>query len=194
VLTDAETAAPSPLLSFCKEFLILNLKNWPPDEDTLARAFISHFPTPSYLLQAGVQEFCAKLRIDVSFCELPPDLAGLNSEYDEKREIVLSEREYPLGITTHTLFHEIREIIERVFIDLGYPTIPPSEIERTAEQFAVAVRVHSLLKETEFLFGSALEIQSNLLRWGSVAIIFGFVLLVACGHIFLTKYEASLSG
>jgi hypothetical protein len=194
VPADSQNALPSPLLTFCKDLIVSNLERWPPDEDILARAFILQFPAASFLLQSSVEDLCLKLGIEVSFCELPPNLAGSNFQYGGRTEIVLSEREDPLGITTHTLFHEIREIMERVFIDLGYPTISAGELEQKAEKFAVEVRINSLLKETEFLFGSALEIRSNLLRWGSVAIISGFVLLLACGHIFLTKYEASMSG
>jgi hypothetical protein len=193
VPVDSQSALQSPLLTFCKDLIASNLESWPPDEDTVARAFILQFPVASFLLQPNVEDLCLKLGIEVSFCELPPDLAGSNFQYAGRTEIVLSEKENPLGITTHTLFHEIREIMERVFIDLGYPTISAGELEQKAEKFAVEVRINSLLKETEFLFGSAFEIQSTLFRWGSVAIVSGFILLLACGHIFLTKYEASMS-
>jgi len=105
---------------------------------------------------------------------------------------VLSEIENPLGLTTHTFYHEIRELIERVFIDLGHPTIPPGEREKMAEEFAMIVRMNSAFKESESLLGSALEIQSDWLRWGSVALISGFVLFQAFMHVLLPKYEASL--
>jgi len=106
---------------------------------------------------------------------------------------VLSEIENPLGITTHIFYHEIRELIERIFINLGHPTTPSSEIEKRAEEFAIAVRMNSAFKESEFLLGSALEIRSDLLRWGSVALISGLMLLQAFTHILLPKYEASIS-
>lgn len=189
---ESQTTLPSPLLAFCKHFLASNQESWPPDEDTLARAFVSQFRVPSFMLKPGVEEFCSKLDIEVFFRDLPPELAGSNFEYGGKKEVVLSEKEDPLGITTHTLFHEVREIIERIFIDLGHPTIPPGELEKIAEQFAVEVRVHSSIKESEFLLRSALEIRSNWLRWGSVALISGSVLFQAFTHILLPKFEASM--
>jgi hypothetical protein len=182
-----------PLLTFCKDFLSSNIESWPPSESALAEAFVSQFPVSSFLLRSGVEEVCARLRVDVSFRELPPDLAGFNSGYGGNKEIVLSEMENPLGITTHTFFHEIRELIERIFIDLGHPTIPPGEQEKIAEQFAITVRMNSAYKESESSLGNALEIQSDWLRWGSVAIISGFVLFQAFMHILLPKYEASMS-
>jgi hypothetical protein len=180
----------SPLLTFCQDFVASDAEGWPPQEDTLARAFVSHFPVASILFEPGIKEFCSSLGLDVSFRELPPDLAGSNFEYGEKREIVLSEIEDPFGITTHTLFHEIREIIERVFTGLGRPTISPAEMEQRAEQFAVAVRMHSTFKESEFLLTGALEIRSDLLRWGSVVLIFAFIFVQVIGHTLLPKFEA----
>ena len=190
---DPQQSPSDPLLTFCKDFLSSNIESWPPSESALAWAFVSHFPVSSFLLQSGVKELSARLGIDVSFRELPPDLAGFNSGYGGNREIVLSEIENPLGITTHTFFHEIRELIERIFIDLGHPTISPGEREKIAEQFAITVRMNSAFKESESSLENALEIPSDWLRWGSVAIISGFLLFQAFTHIVLPKYEASMS-
>jgi hypothetical protein len=44
-------------------------------------------------MRPGVEAICTKLGIDVSFCELPPELAGFNGAYGEKKQIVLSEKE-----------------------------------------------------------------------------------------------------
>jgi hypothetical protein len=192
VPADPQHSPSDPLLSFCKDFLSSNRESWPLSESALAWAFVSQFPVSSFLLRSGVEEVCLRLGVDVSFRELPPDLAGFNSGYGGNREIVLSEIENPLGITTHTFFHEIRELIERIFIDLGHPTIPPGELEKMAEEFAITVRMNSAFKESESSLENALEIQSDWLRWGSVALISGFVLFQVFLHILLPKYEASL--
>lgn len=180
------------LLTFCTDFLSSNLESWPPNESALAQAFVSQFSVSSFLLQPDVEELSARLGIDISFCELPPDLAGFNSEYGGKKEIILSKIENPLGITTHTFYHEIREFIERIFIALGHPTIPPGDQEKIAEAFAITVRMNSAYKESETLLENALEIRPDLLRWGSVALISGFVLFQALAYILLPKYEASM--
>jgi hypothetical protein len=192
VPADPQRSRSNPLLSFCTDFLSSNLESWPPSESALAQAFVSQFAVSSFLLQPGVEEFSARLGIDVSFRALPPDLAGFNSEYGGNKEVVLSKIENPLGITTHTFYHEIREFIERIFIDLGHPTIPRGDQEKIAEEFTITVRMNSACKESESLLGNALEIRSDLLRWGSVALISGFVLFQAFTYILLPKYEASM--
>ena len=124
-----EETGSDPLLLFCKDVLSSNLQSWPPSEDTLARAFISRFPVWSVLMEDAANTLCERLGINVSYRQLP-DLSGFYEVYGEKREIILSDIENPLGISTHTLFHEIREIIERVFINLGHPTILEAEKEK----------------------------------------------------------------
>lgn len=183
---DPQRRPSNPLLSFCRDFLSSNLENWPPTESALAQAFVSQFLVSSFLLQPGVEELSGRFGIDVSFRELP-DLAGFNSEYDWNKEIMLSTIENPLGITTHTFYHEIREFIERIFINLGHPTIPPGYQEKIAEEFAIAVRMNSAYNESESLLGNALEIRSNLLRWISVALNFRFRGLSSLHVYFITE-------
>jgi hypothetical protein len=188
-----EQSFSDPLRSFCKDFLSQNLESWPPREDALAKAFISKFPVSSFLMRPGVEAVCSTLGIEVSFRELPSELAGLNGAYEEKKEIVLTEKEDPLGIATHTLFHEIREIIERVFINLGHSTVSKEEMEERAEQFAIAVRANSAIKENEFLFENAMNISSNWLRWGSVALVSILAIAEGVAFVLLPQYEARIS-
>jgi hypothetical protein len=102
--------------------------------------------------------------------------------------------EFSVGtIATHTLFHEIREIIERVFINLGHSTVSKEEMEERAEQFAIAVRANSAIKENEFLFENAMNISSNWLRWGSVALVSILAIAESVAFVLLPQYEARIS-
>jgi len=166
---DQEHGNSDPLVRFCRDSLSTNLGNWPLNEDALARAFISRFPVSSFLMKDDLQALGAKLGVDVFFRQLPADISGFNGAYEGEREIILSETENPLGISTHTFFHEIRELIEHIFISLGHPTFPPDGAEKRAEEFAMAVRSNSALKESEYLIENALNASSNWLRWISVA-------------------------
>lgn len=182
-------AASDPLALFCKEFISSNPQTLPISEDALARAFISRFPVSPILMRDGVEGLCATLSIDVTYRQLPSDISGFNGCYGEKREIILSEIENPLGISTHTLFHEIREIIERVFISLGHPTIPEGEKEKRPEEFAIAVRLNSTLKGSEFLFEGAFNISSGLLRWGSIVFLAIMLMIAGAACTFLPQIE-----
>lgn len=184
----AETVS-DPLVLFCQDFLSSSPQGPPFSEDALARGFISRFPVASFLMKGTAEALCAKLSIDVYYRELPSDLTGFNGVYGEKREIILSESEDPLGISTHTLYHEIREIIERVFINLGYPTIVDAEKEKRAEEFAIAVRTNSAIKESEFLWDVAFNITSDWLRWISLAALASLIFLEGISIHFLPQME-----
>lgn len=106
---------------------------------------------------------------------------------------MLGERETVPGVITHTCFHEIREIIEGVFNDLGHSTAAGNELEERAEQFATAVRVNSANKTFEFLIAETATISSKWRRWGSLI----FVAILYLGHgagcIFLPHFESKMA-
>jgi hypothetical protein len=190
---DTQEIPSDPLVPFCREFLSRNLANWPVPEDSLASTFLSQFPVSSYLLSPNTEMIGAQLAIPVLFRQLPRGLAGYNGAYEEKKEIILPEIELFPGIRTHTLFHELREIIERVFSDLGYPTATGEELEGRAELFAATVRMQAAAQEFKFLFEDIANISPNWLRWVSIFIlsILALTLVAACG--FLPHFESRLS-
>lgn len=190
---DQPEALSNPLQPFCTEFLSRHVNNWPPDEDTLARDFVSQFPVSSFLRREDVEKLCSSLDIGISFCALPSDLTGYNCSYADKKEIVLGEQEIVLGVMTHTCFHEIREIIERIFIDLGHPIALGNELEERAEQFATAVRINSMNKTLEFLIGEIANISSNWRRWGAYSLVFIGVLAHGAGCVLLPHFESRMA-
>jgi hypothetical protein len=190
---DTQEIPSDPLVPFCREFLSCNLPNWPVPEDSLASAFVSQFPVSSCLLSFNIEMICAQLKIPVLFRQLPRDLAGYNGAYEEKKEIVLPEIELFPGIGTHTLFHEIREIIERVFSDLGYPSATGKELEGRAEVFAATVRMEAAAQECKFLFEDTANISPNWLRWGSIFILSILAVTLVASCALLPHFESRLS-
>jgi len=190
---DPQEHRPEPLVLFCTEFLSRHRNNWPPSEDTLAREFLSAFPVSPFLTRAEVEALCSGLRIEVSFRPLPSDFTGYNCKYGEKKEIVLGEKEAVLGVITHSCFHEIREIIEGVFNDLGHSIALGNELEERAEQFAVAVRMNSANQTFEFLLAEIDNISSTWRRWGSLILVSILYLGHGAGCILLPHFEGRMT-
>ncbi len=126
----------------------------------------------------GLQRLCAQLGISISFSSLPAELPGFNCGYQEKTEIVLSEQQSFWGAQEHTLLHELREILERTFITLGYPTAGDEQkLEKNAEDFARFARMAAISKSLPTLFDLTEQIER---KWVQVAAL----VLIGCGVLF----------
>jgi hypothetical protein len=150
---------------------------WPPTESVLAEEFVSSFnlvpSTPN-----GLQQLCVQLGISLSFSSLPAELRGFNCAYQDRMEIVLSEQQGFWGAQEHTLLHELREILERSFITLGYPTVGHvRELEGKAEDFARFTRMAAISKSLPTFFELAEQIER---KWVQVAAL----VLIGCGALF----------
>lgn len=187
-------ALSSTLVEFCKECISRHSNNWPPSENDLALDFVSKFEVLPLLSREQIQDLCFQLGIKVSFRVLPPELPGHNGSYERENAIELNEKEIVFGGMTHTVFHEIRECMERDFIALHQPVIAENELEMRADLFAVSVRVNCTYKTLEDLMGGIADISSNLLRWGAYALVFVGMLAHGAGCILLPKYEDQISG
>ncbi len=186
---DNQDRHSAPLLAFCEAVLSRHESSWPPSEETLAEEFCSHFPVSPFPKPEGLKQLGLTLGIEVSFRVLSPELPGYNCSYEEKVEIVISEKEMFPGGITHTYFHEMREIIERVFIDLGHPTESGKQMEERAEEFATAIRMNSAHKILADLSEGIAKIQSNWRRLGAIFLISIFVLAYGVGCVLLPYFE-----
>lgn len=189
---DQQERHSDSLLSFCEGVLSRHQDNWPPSEEILAEEFLSCFPVSPFPEREELKQLGCKLGIEVSFRSLPPELPGYNCSYGEKKEIMIGETEIFPGVITHSFFHEMREIIEDVFIDLGYPTESGKQMEERAEHFAEAVRINSANK---LLLGSVEEVRkipSKVRRWGAFLLVFIFALGHRIGCLLLPYFEGRM--
>jgi hypothetical protein len=144
----ADGTENNPLLGFCLAVISRHSEKWPPTEEALADAFVNWFGANSLMTPTVMRELCLSKGISLSFNSLPPELHGFNCSFHDKKEIVISTREMvPFG-HVHTLFHEFREMLEHVFVELGYATLPPNRsLEAKAEEFAMVARMATATRE-----------------------------------------------
>jgi len=129
-----------------------------------------------YFTPERLVNLCASLGIEVSFKNMPKCLTGAYGSLEGKTVIFICQEESFPGIKEHTIFHELREILEHSFKDLGFPSVTTGEeLEKAAEDFAVQVRIAlgrtvwtAMLEGTE-------KVESKLLRF----VAFAFVVLGA---------------
>lgn len=92
------------LRDFCMGVISRHAETWPPTEDVLADEFVEWFGASSLMTPTAMKELCLSKGINLSFNSLPSELHGFNCSFQNKKEIVISEREMvPFG-HAHTLF------------------------------------------------------------------------------------------
>jgi len=117
-------------------------------------------------------DLCSRLFVDVQWVDLPPGNSGINVCYGDRRTIFVRKAEFP-GLREHVLLHELREIFEYKFRELGHP-LAKNDIEQRAEAFAVLVRMRSATAAWFTFFEYADNLQSP---WQRIAA----CILVAAG-------------
>jgi hypothetical protein len=107
LLTDG--TGNDPILGFCQAVISRHAENWPPTEKVLADEFVNWLGSVKFFQSRdAMRELCLSKGVNLSFIPLPPDLHGFNCTFQDKKEIVLSEREIVPFAHLHTLFHELR--------------------------------------------------------------------------------------
>jgi len=136
LLTDG--SEKSPILGFCLAMIAKYGEKWPLQEETLSSEFVNWLGYHSFVVtRSGLKELCEAKGMHLSFSNLPQDIHGLNFSFGNHKEIVITEPESAPFADSHTLFHEFREMLEHVFVELGKPTIgPKASREERAESFA----------------------------------------------------------
>jgi hypothetical protein len=164
---------PHKLHAFCSDFATRNKETWPPDEELLAKQFLSHFQLPPFLHGANLGEICEKLDIQFVKEKLPNDLLGSNFRFAGKRRIAINDRPERVGMKEHTFFHEMRELLEYDFREIGFPTTEKNgeELESRADEFALCLMCGQ--EETwEKLTKSTFQMRSTWSMIGTIVLIF----------------------
>jgi len=157
---------PQPLVTFCQGAVSKFASQWPPEESKLADAFIAHFSLPRLATFENQLNLCESLGIRVSEVILPDNLRGHNCCYGNQREIQIHNGKGHLITREHTLLHELREILEHIFHDMGYHTAKErSALEVRAETFAGSVRTDTFMEMWKDILQGAEEIESKWKRW-----------------------------
>jgi hypothetical protein len=192
LLTDG--AENDALWGFCLAAISRHAEKWPPTEQLLADEFVSWLGANSLMTPTAMRELCQSKGINLSFVPLPPGLHGVNCAFQDRKEIVLSEREMvPFG-HVHTLFHEFREMLEDVFLELGHATITPDEsLEVTAEEFAMAARMATATRELPVYFKMVSDIEKNWHRYIGFAFLVVFFVSYLLSCAFLPQFEDMMS-
>jgi hypothetical protein len=181
LLTDGSDKDPS--LGFCLSVISKHSENWPPTEEVLADSFVNWLGFNSFLTRNALQELCRSKGVNLSFIPLPQEIRGFNCSFQYKKEIVITLRETAPFADSHTLFHEFREMLEHIFIELGHPTIGPEDfLEVQAEHFAVLCRMDAAVKELPCFLEMAGNVEKKWTRYLAYAlvVIFGLAHVFSC--------------
>jgi hypothetical protein len=184
----------NPLLGFCLAVISRHAEKWPPTEQVLADEFVDWFGAQSLMTPTAMRELCWMKGIDLSFIALPPELHGFNCSFHDKKEIIISEHEMVPFTHVHTLFHELREMLEHAFVELGHATVTPKQsLEVKAEEFAMAARMETLTRELPAYIEMVGNIEKNWHRYFGYAflIVFSVVYMFSC--VFLPQFEDMIS-
>lgn len=135
-------------------------------------------------------ELCLSKGVNLSFVALPQELRGFNCSFQDKTEIVITQRETVLGADLHTLLHEFRELLENAFVKLGYGTLGAEEFpEIQAEHFAVSARMEIGEREIPAFIDIATKVDAKWARYLAYAAICVFGLIYVHSCIFLPQLE-----
>jgi hypothetical protein len=159
------------ILLFCQNIISRHPNPWPPTEQYLACEFVLYFKSFWFITINELEKFCLETNIELTQKSLPCDLLASNCFFNGKRIIELDDHPQNLVIQPHTILHEIRELLEYVFCDLGYPIADSAQIELRANEFASLVMLCGRESEFAGLINNALEIQPVLLKFGALLLL-----------------------
>jgi hypothetical protein len=180
---------PRSLNLFCSQVVSGHTAHWPPSEQRLAEEFGTFFGLASLRSFEGLVRLCGSLGIEVPTAALPKELRGYHHWYGEKLAILIADGEGSYLWREHTLLHELREMLEHVFRELGRPTTEASMLESRAEEFAVQARLTASWELWSGLFENAEKVESKWRRWGTYALIGFGALLMGISFVFLPQLE-----
>ena len=185
-------AAPDRLADFCRAFLSQNRAQWPPDENRLATSFVEFFKL-HFAERESLKRVCQDLNIEFSEGPLPKGMKGYNHCYNGERTVIIATDQFVPGASfEHTILHELRELIEYVFRELGAETAAGADLEKRSEQFASSVRMTNACNVLASLLDD-IHIETTWKRWLAYLVITIGGLFYAGTCAFLPEFEDRLS-
>lgn len=148
----------NPLKAFCEAYISQNRETWPTSEQQVAKAFVSHFEIPFVSRVEDLQDFLIHTNIELIERELPADLLGVNMSFGVKRQIFTSRNAL---FETHTVLHEIREIMEVDFRELGFSTTNSSDLDSRADEFSFEVDMCAAMPSIQRWIDKKMETNST---------------------------------
>ena len=152
------------LPDFCAAVVNRHDSAWPPTEDQLARDFLAHFGLARLAHYDGLVKWCEEVGINFSTAKLPHDVRGFNYWHENTHSIIMPIDGGCFISREHTLFHELRELLEHNFRNTGRPTAIGDALECRAEQFAACVRIAIYLESSKVFFAMARSVRDPLMR------------------------------
>ena len=178
------------LPEFCAAVVNRHGSAWPPTEDQLARDFLAHFEIAQLAHFDGLVRWCGDVGVRVSMLELPHDLRGGNFWHEQNMSIVMPVNGGCFISREHTLLHEVRELLEKLFSYLGYPTGEGAALEARAEQFAVCVRMAVFLESSKDLFHLAGDVKNPFGRLCAYGLVGALTVAAVVGCAGIRQLEA----
>lgn len=183
---------PLTLRGYCEALVSKHSGTWPPSEYTLAEEFVTFFEIHAFQKLEDLERFCETLGVNVSVRELPKGLRGHNCAYQGNREIVIGAVEGPaatIGVREHTLFHELRELIEYEFRKMGQPIATAPDLESRAETFAGAVRAMGYVNAWKPMIEGIADIKSGWAQFGAFLLVSVLLMVVSLSCLMLPRWE-----
>lgn len=188
-------ARHDPVAEFCQSVFAKYSEQWPISEKTIADEFLAFTGLKFVANPEEVSAICAhKFGIVVSHRPLPDGLRGFNGSFGDKREILISTNQDYYRAKLHTLLHELREILESEFRELGHPiAASDDDLEQHAEDFATVIQISSVFNAVPVLFENAGEIERKWMRFGAYVLIILGALAYTLSCLSTTEIEANLA-
>jgi hypothetical protein len=156
----------------------------------LADEFVEYLQLEPLAYSGRLNELCNTLGIHLRVTDLPEPLKGHNYRFEDKREILISNRQ--VLTKEHTALHELRELMEYEFRDIGTPVCTNEDQEERAESFAISVRVCAFGKEIPVLMAHVGKIESKWPKRAVYVLLFVFVAVYFAGLILSPRLEEAI--
>jgi hypothetical protein len=149
----------------------------------VAQEFVAWIGFNSFLTRDGLQELCRAKGVNLSFISLPQELHGFNCTFQDKKEIVLTERETAPFRIRIPFFTSFGKCLNMYLKELGHPTIGPERsLEVEAEHFGVICRLKATEREFPAFIEMAQNVEKTWVRYLAyrVLAIFGAAYVLSC--------------
>jgi hypothetical protein len=161
-------AANDPISNFCAHAVATFAPKWPPDEATLASEFVRFLGLQDCTFWPQLSALCSRLSVELYLIDLPPENSGINVRHGKRRAIFVNKAELPGLSREQTVLHELREILEYEFRELGRPLAKKNDLEERSEMFALFVRMECAVAMWSAILESVRQPPSTMAAHGGV--------------------------